>query len=107
MEKEVQEQIETIKKIIVATVPVERIYLFGSYAYGTPRPDSDLDFYVIMKDDAPYRNIEAMRRIGKALWDYDSKSTDILVTKKSKFQYRLSAPTLEREVFAKGRVIYG
>ncbi|GBR76687.1 DNA polymerase beta domain-containing protein [Candidatus Termititenax persephonae] len=107
MEKEVQEQIETIKKIIVATVPVERIYLFGSYAYGTPHPDSDLDFYVIMKDDAPYRPVEAMDKIGLALWGRKSMPTDILVIKKSRFQYRLSAPTLEHEVAEKGRVIYG
>ncbi len=26
----------------------ERIILFGSYAYGTPRPDSDVDLLVVM-----------------------------------------------------------
>ncbi|MDR3262387.1 MAG: nucleotidyltransferase domain-containing protein [Tannerella sp.] len=57
MKPEVQEQIDKIKDIIVQTIPVEQVYLFGSYAYGTPRDDSDLDFYVVMKDDVPYQEI--------------------------------------------------
>jgi predicted nucleotidyltransferase len=30
-------ELDTLTRIIVDTVPVEQIYLFGSYAYGTPR----------------------------------------------------------------------
>jgi len=106
MEKQVQEQIDIIKDIIVQTVPVEQIYLFGSYVYGAPRKDSDLDFYVILKDDAPYRPLDAIDKIGLALWGKKSMSVDILVNKKSRFQYRLSAPTLENEVAKKGKLIY-
>ncbi len=29
----------------------EKIILFGSYAYGTPNKDSDLDLYVVTNDD--------------------------------------------------------
>jgi predicted nucleotidyltransferase len=45
----------------------ERIYLFGSAARGDGGPDSDLDFYVILPDDAP----PALYRPGvhRALWD--------------------------------------
>jgi len=32
-------------EFIIQTVPVEQIWLFGSYAYGTPHKDSDLDSY--------------------------------------------------------------
>jgi predicted nucleotidyltransferase len=32
---------------------VSDIYLIGSRAYGTPRPDSDHDFFVVVKDSAP------------------------------------------------------
>jgi len=107
MEKQIQEQIDTIKNIIVQTVSVEQIYLFGSHVYGTPNKDSDLDFYVVLKDDAPYRPLEAMDKIGLALWGKKSMSVDILVNKKSKFQYRLSAPTLEHEIVKRGILIYG
>jgi predicted nucleotidyltransferase len=107
MEQEVAEQIDKIKRIIVETVPVEQIYLFGSYAYGTPNENSDLDFYVVMQDDAPYRPSDALDKIGLALWGRKSMPADILVSKKSNFQYRLSAPTLEYEVSKKGKLIYG
>lgn len=107
MPQKIQEQIDTIKKIIIATVPVERIYLFGSYAYGEPDENSDLDFYVVMKDDAPYRPLDAMTKINHALWGHKSVPADILVNKKSRFQYRISAPTLEQEIAEKGLVIYG
>ena len=107
MKKEIQEQVDIIKEIIVETIPVEQIYLFGSYAYGTAREDSDLDFYVVMKDDAPYRPLDAMTKIDIALWGHKTVPTDILVNKKSRFLHRASAPTLEQEIAEKGRIIYG
>jgi predicted nucleotidyltransferase len=86
---------------------VEQIYLFGSYAYGNPTPDSDLDLYVIMKDDAPLPALEAEQKIALASIGHKKMAADILVLTKSRFQRRLTAPTLEREVSKKGIVIYG
>ena len=48
--------IEKIKpEIIKALMPLnpEKIILFGSYAYGTPNENSDLDICIIKKD---YKN---------------------------------------------------
>lgn len=42
---------KAIKKIARALKP-EKIILFGSYAYGEPTPDSDVDLLVIMKTNA-------------------------------------------------------
>jgi predicted nucleotidyltransferase len=47
------QNIETIKQNIVnALIPLEpeKIILFGSYAYGTPHKDSDLDIMVIKEN---------------------------------------------------------
>jgi predicted nucleotidyltransferase len=113
MNRYVQEQLDLIRDTIVATVPTEQIYLFGSYAYGTPREDgdprgpSDLDLYVLLKDDVPYGNLDAMDRINEALYDRKSIETDILTIKKSRFEYRRTAPTLERVVSRQGVLIYG
>jgi predicted nucleotidyltransferase len=107
MKTDVQEQITTIKDIIVQTIPVEKIYLFGSYAYGKPDDDSDLDFYVVMKDNAPYKEIDAESLINDAVFGRKSIPTDILVIKKAKFDYRSSAATLEREVAKMGVLLYG
>ena len=34
-------------RLVKARVPVERVILFGSYAYGKPTPHSDIDLAVI------------------------------------------------------------
>ncbi len=36
MERRIQDELNTIKDIIIDTVPVEQIFLFGSYACGVP-----------------------------------------------------------------------
>jgi len=46
--------IEKIKHEIVERLkPLDpdKIILFGSYAYGTPNEDSDIDLYVVTKDE--------------------------------------------------------
>lgn len=43
---------EIVRRIVDAADP-SMIILFGSYAYGTPRTDSDVDILVIMETDLP------------------------------------------------------
>ncbi|MDR2706568.1 MAG: nucleotidyltransferase domain-containing protein [Planctomycetaceae bacterium] len=107
MDNKIQNELNKIRDIIINTVPVEQIYLFGSYAYGTPNEDSDLDIYVVLKDDVAIRELEIMDMIGVALYKKKSIAVDILVLKKSRFLYRVSGLTLEREIFTKGIKIYG
>ena len=42
------EQIESLGKSIVHAFQPERIILFGSYAYGRPNDNSDVDLLVIL-----------------------------------------------------------
>lgn len=42
-------------------IPVEKIYLFGSYAKGNPRPDSDIDLIVVSSSFAKGRYISHMQ----------------------------------------------
>lgn len=46
-----EEQIQAIVRRIVEGYQPDRIILFGSYAYGTPTEDSDLDLLVIKSSD--------------------------------------------------------
>ena len=48
-----EEVIREITRRLVEFYRPERIYLFGSAARGDWGPDSDLDFCVIVPDDAP------------------------------------------------------
>ena len=107
MEEAVKLELDNLKDLILETIPVEQIYLFGSYANGTPSMDSDLDMYVIMKDDTTLPEIEAEQKIALAFIGRKTVPADVLVSKKSKFKRRLTAPTLEREVATKGMLLYG
>jgi predicted nucleotidyltransferase len=107
MNAEIQTQITTVKDAILATVPAERIYLFGSYAYGVPTADSDLDFYVVLKDDATNPLLVLEEIYGK-IADYPhQKSIDVLAQYRSKFDARSRLLTLERKVASEGVLLYG
>ena len=45
------DDIKKIAALIKANFNVQKIILFGSYAYGTPTKDSDLDLMVVMQTD--------------------------------------------------------
>ena len=54
---------EIIQRIVSGAAP-HKIILFGSYAYGTPSQDSDLDLLVIMKtEERPANRVVAISRL--------------------------------------------
>ena len=107
MEAAIQAELDKLKELIVNAMPVEQIYLFGSYAYGTPRKDSDLDLYVVLKDDNPLRDLDAGLQIALAIARKKSMPVDIIARKKEYFINRLDDITLERKVNRDGIRIYG
>lgn len=107
MEKRIQDELEIIKGIIIKTIPVEKIYLFGSYAAGVPNADSDLDLYVVMPESADIREIDTTRLIHRAIRDKKTMPVDIVVGKENIFNKRKLAPTIERTIMEEGVVLYG
>jgi predicted nucleotidyltransferase len=103
----IKPELDALTKIIVNTVPVEQIYLVGSYAYGTPHKDSDYDLYIVLKDDAQIRDIDAMIAIGMAISDVKTKATDLLAIKLNRFLDRKTGSTMERTIAREGIKLYG
>ena len=103
----VKQQLDIITQIIIETVPVESVYLFGSYAYGTPNKDSDLDLYIVFKDEMPMRELEAIRSIRMAIDPVKNMSMDILGLKQNRFHDRKLYATLERKIVREGIKLYG
>ena len=67
MDVNTQHDLVLIKESVLQAVPAEAIYLFGSYAYGTPTKDSDIDIYVVVPDDTEdlselYADIQGLLR---------------------------------------------
>jgi len=107
MDEAILTELDKLKKIIINTIPVEQIFLFGSYAYGTPHKYSDLDLYVVLKDDVSMRDLDAGLQIALAIADEKSMPVDIVAKKKKDFYNRLDDFTLERKVNRDGIRIYG
>ena len=107
MDEAIQAELNKLKELIINAIPVEQIYLFGSYAYGMPRKNSDLDLYVVLKDDIPLRDLDAGLQISMAIARKKSMPVDIVAKKKRDFLNRLDDITLERKVIRDGIRIYG
>jgi predicted nucleotidyltransferase len=107
MDAVIQAELDKLKELIINAMPVEQIYLFGSYAYGKPHKDSDLDLYVVLKDDVQMRDLDAGLQIRMAIARKKSMPVDIIAKKKRDFVNRLDDITLERIVNRDGICIYG
>lgn len=99
-------EIIEIAEKIKRTVDCDKIYLFGSHAYGTPNNDSDYDFYVVIPDNAIRLN-EAINSIYRELAKAKMVTpVDILAAYTSRFEEYRVMPTLERKVAREGVVLY-
>jgi predicted nucleotidyltransferase len=105
-EKEVQDKLKLIKDITLEVVPeTEAIYLFGSYAYGKPHADSDIDICIIFPDNSS--NVFVLKgKIRERIFFKINKKMDILVRKSSKFYKEHIKGFVEYEIFEKGVPIY-
>jgi predicted nucleotidyltransferase len=103
----VRAELDALTKVIVQTVPVEQIYLFGSYAYGTPHKDSDLDLYLVFKDNLPIREMEALLAARIAMDPIQTMPVDLLGLKLNRFLDRGTDATLERKIAREGIKLYG
>ncbi|MCL2447278.1 MAG: nucleotidyltransferase domain-containing protein [Oscillospiraceae bacterium] len=101
-----QAEIAQITEIIKQTVPAERIYLFGSYAYGQPNEHSDYDFYVVIPDDS-MRTREATQSIHWAVAQSPlMMPIDVLASHINRFDARKQLNSLERKINRDGRLLY-
>lgn len=80
----------------------EKVILFGSYAYGTPHADSDVDILVIM----PARN--QIDQAVKIRYTLDPPfPLDLLVRTPHHMSWRLKAgDSFLQEIVSKGKVLY-
>jgi predicted nucleotidyltransferase len=100
-------EIMGIVNTIINAVPAVAIYLFGSFAKGNAKEDSDYDFYVVIPDDG-IRTREATWKIREELVGKQKRGIDMLVGTVSKFnKYKDSLSFIEREVVETGVKLYG
>jgi uncharacterized protein len=97
------DQIQAFSQQIVEKFQPERIILFGSYAYGQPTEDSDVDLLVILPfEDLPvYKAIEIRRQIRPPF------PLDLIARTSEQIQQRLDmGDFFIRDIIQKGRILY-
>lgn len=105
MTEKVKAKLSDICRVIEETIDTEKIYLFGSYAYGTPNADSDYDLCVIIPDSS-LRQAEAVKKIRRALFSMQTVPLDVIVYHADTFRQRAESASLERKIAREGVVLY-
>jgi uncharacterized protein len=96
---------EVVNRLADAYQPLT-IYLFGSYAWGEPNAESDLDFLIVLNDDIHF-NLALQIKGKQALKNLDI-STDIVLNHKLFFTERAEHPsTLQHKIKKEGKLVYG
>jgi len=103
LERPTLQRIRAVVKEIAGRFHPTRIILFGSYAYGVPKQDSDVDLLVIMKtEQRPVEQAYAIRRaVGFPF------PVDLLVRTPEQVEERLGmGDCFIREIIGQGKVLY-
>ena len=102
--KTIQKKILEITGKIAREFKPEKIILFGSYAWGKPNTDSDIDLFIIKKTKK--RRIDRARLVHKIIWG-SGFPIDLLVYTPEEVKRRLDLEDFFIEdVIYKGKILY-
>ncbi len=99
-----KENITDIARKIAESFNPEKIILFGSYAWGKPDRDSDLDLFVVMESkERPIKRAASVRRVLKDRY----VPMDILVRTPEELKHRMDiGDPFIKKILRDGQVIY-
>lgn len=102
--KEQQQKIQEIVQKIVKEYKPEKIILFGSWAWGEPGPDSDVDLFVVKETkEQSLKRIEALDKI----FSRREFPMDFLVYTPQQIKKRLEiGDFFVQEIINNGKILY-
>ena len=98
-----RDKIRSFAKRVAAEFHPRRIILFGSYAYGEPSPDSDVDLLVVMPHKGPpsAKAAEIRKRVRAGF------PMDLIVRSPAEIQRRMDMnDCFIREIIERGQPLY-
>jgi len=101
LRKQIQQFVERVTQRVV----VDRVILFGSYAYGRPHRWSDVDIVVLSPDFADWGTVRRLVFLEQVAWDSDANWIEPLGYTPEEYT-SASAPSLLGEVRERGVVVY-
>ncbi|MGL5656639.1 MAG: nucleotidyltransferase domain-containing protein [Fusobacteriaceae bacterium] len=99
-------KLEIIKNKLIETYEPKFIYIFGSYAWGNPNENSDLDLLIVTDK---YKNEKSYvkARYGHKVLSEMEISKDLLIETSEQFIKRKDIiPTLEYKIYNEGVKLY-
>jgi predicted nucleotidyltransferase len=99
-----EKAIQDVVRQIVEKFHPQKIILFGSYARGKPRPESDVDLLVVM--DTPLKETWQALMIDKSL-ERDLFGLDLIVRTPKNLKERVElGDSFLKEIVTQGKVLY-
>ncbi|MCX7838140.1 MAG: nucleotidyltransferase domain-containing protein [Anaerolineae bacterium] len=99
-----EEKIRQAAQKIVDAVHPEKIILFGSYAYGNPNEDSDVDLFVVMESDL---SLHKRAMLLSEILRPRPFPVDIITRTSAELKERLEiGDCFFKEIVTKGKVLY-
>lgn len=99
-----EEKIPEIKEKIVKEIKPEKIILFGSYAWGKPTKDSDVDLFVVQDSKDPRRERQTYLR--RKLFG-SGVPMDIIIYTPEEIESRLNlGDFFIKKILTQGKVLY-
>ena len=105
----IQEKLAILKDAILTIIPnTEAIYLFVSYANGTPDKYSDLDVFVVIHEQKIDNHDLYIKFITLFCKNVDRyMPIDLLFKTSNSFYYNINFPTFDRIILRTGIKLYG
>ncbi|HLG16589.1 MAG TPA: nucleotidyltransferase domain-containing protein [Blastocatellia bacterium] len=99
-------QIKLVCEAIAREFHPERIVMFGSYAYGTPGADSDVDLLVVMPfEGSPFRQAAVI--LDHVVRTVGVLPMDLLVRTSEQVEERINiGDSFMRDIIERGKVMY-
>jgi len=103
--KFIDEKLKPIAEKIIQEYQPDKIILFGSYAWGRPTEDSDVDLFIVKK--SAKRRIDRARELRTKLIGNKFPPMDLLIYTPEELQKRIAMEDLFiKDVLVKGKVLY-
>ncbi len=100
-----QAQIQQLVNEIAAGYQPEKIYLFGSYANGTPTYDSDIDLFIVK--ETTERKLHRHIKVRESIKNYPFIGMDIIVYPPAELQSVMgSVVNIGKEAVKTGKLLY-
>lgn len=99
-----QEKLKEVTDKIVRKFNPEKVILFGSYAWGTPTKDSDVDLFIVKESDKSRRESQIEMR---SFLFGSSFPYDVLVYDPKEAEKRIQiGDFFIKDIFDKGKILY-